>query len=168
MLSLDVRCPDNLLVRENRTYYVWEFGKIPDVVIEIVSDHKGEEYSSKLRRYSEVGIPFYVIFDPTNLLGAGVLRAFGWRTCDDFSLRFPGSYYYDLSPAYFRHIGLGVTIWQGEFEGHHDTWLRWCDQQGQVIPTGRERAERERQRAESAEQRADRLAARLRELGIDP
>jgi hypothetical protein len=40
-------------------------------------------------------------------------------------------------------------------------WLRWCDQEGNVIPTGAELAEAERARAE-------RLAARLRALGIDP
>jgi TATA-box binding protein (TBP) (component of TFIID and TFIIIB) len=39
--------------------------------------------------------------------------------------------------------------------------LRWCDQEGKVIPTGAERAETEHQRAEL-------LAQKLRELGIDP
>lgn len=33
---------------------------------------------------------------------------------------------------------------------------------------GEERAETERQRAEKAEQKAAKLAARLREMGIDP
>jgi hypothetical protein len=54
-------------------------------------------------------------------------------------------------------------------------WLRWCDRDGQVIPTGAERAATERQRAEQAEsqleterQRAERLAERLRAMGINP
>ena len=59
------------------------------------------------------------------------------------------------------NVGLGVTLWQSVFEGWHDTWLRWCDQGGEVIPTGAERAAIERQRAE-------RLAEKLRELGVDP
>jgi hypothetical protein len=39
--------------------------------------------------------------------------------------------------------------------------LRWCDAEGNPIATGAEGAEQERQRAE-------RLAQRLRALGIDP
>jgi hypothetical protein len=54
-----------------------------------------------------------------------------------------------------------VRLWDGEYEGVKAVWLRWCDQEGNVIPTGAELAEAERARAE-------RLAARLRALGIDP
>ncbi|MCY7321806.1 MAG: Uma2 family endonuclease, partial [Phormidesmis sp. CAN_BIN36] len=39
--------------------------------------------------------------------------------------------------------------------------LRWCDQEGRVIPTGAEGREIEHQRAE-------RLAERLRAMGVDP
>ncbi|MBF2047948.1 MAG: hypothetical protein IGS54_11395 [Elainella sp. C42_A2020_010] len=38
----------------------------------------------------------------------------------------------------------------------------------ELLPTDKELAEQERQRAEEERQRADRLAAKLRELGIDP
>ena len=41
-----------------------------------------------------------------------------------------------------------------------------CDLQ--VIPTGAEGREIERQRAESERQRAERLAARLREMNLNP
>jgi hypothetical protein len=70
--------------------------------------------------------------------------------------------------TWLPNVGLGVTLWPGVFEGRHDTWLRWCDQEGKVIPTGAERAETERQRAETEHQRAELLAQKLRELGIDP
>ncbi|WP_437941560.1 hypothetical protein [Sorangium sp. So ce341] len=42
-----------------------------------------------------------------------------------------------------------------------DRWLRWHAADGSVVPTGAERAERERARAE-------RLAAQLRALGVEP
>ena len=68
-----------------------------------------------------------------------------------------------------------MRLWEGEYEGMTAVWLRWCDREGNVIPTGAELAEAERQRAEEAQQRAEaerqraeRLAARLRALGIDP
>jgi hypothetical protein len=40
-------------------------------------------------------------------------------------------------------------------------WLRWWDEQGNLLLTGEERAEQ-------AEKRADRLAAQLKALGIEP
>ena len=42
-------------------------------------------------------------------------------------------------------MGLGLTLWHGQFENWETVWLRWCDQQGRVIPTGAERAEHERE-----------------------
>jgi hypothetical protein len=80
-------------------------------------------------------------------------------------------------------VNLGLTLWQGQFEEEVSRlWLRWCDQNGHVIPTGaesrnlerqragaeRQRAEDERQRAEAERQRADRLAERLRAMGVNP
>lgn len=59
---------------------------------------------------------------------------------------------------------------KGTFEGWHGTWLRWCDREGNLLPTGEE----QRERAETAEaqvreqrERAEHLQARLRELGLD-
>lgn len=59
-------------------------------------------------------------------------------------------------------------MWEGEFEGRQDHWLRWCYQDGNVLSTGDERAEQERQRAEQAKQRTQLLADRLRAMGVDP
>ncbi|WP_445635931.1 hypothetical protein [Nostoc sp. DSM 114161] len=44
-------------------------------------------------------------------------------------------------------------------------WLRWYDETGNWIST---QLEQERRRAEREKQRADKLAAKLRELGINP
>jgi hypothetical protein len=54
-----------------------------------------------------------------------------------------------------------ANVGQGRYEDHENTWLRWVDAEGQLILTGSERAELERQRA-------DRLAEQLRQLGVDP
>jgi hypothetical protein len=58
-------------------------------------------------------------------------------------------------------IALELIFWNGLFEDREDRWVRWSDLSGNLLPTGAEKAEQERQRAE-------RLAAKLRELGIDP
>src|SRR5262249_1387150 len=55
----------------------------------------------------------------------------------------------------FPSLQLGLALWEGAFEDKHDTWLRWTDEHGVLIPTGKERAEQERQRAEQERQRAE-------------
>ena len=84
----------------------------------------------------------------------------------------------------------GLALWQGEYRrGKGRQWLRWCDAEGNWVPTEAERAERERyqkelvqhqaeqaeqraelerQQREQAERRVEELAQRLRELGLEP
>jgi hypothetical protein len=54
LLSLDVTCPENLHVKEGHSYYQWEMGKSPEVVIEIVSDRRGGEGGLKMRDYARL------------------------------------------------------------------------------------------------------------------
>ncbi|NET60581.1 MAG: Uma2 family endonuclease, partial [Symploca sp. SIO2E6] len=72
--------------------------------------------------------------------------------------------------VWLEEVGIGLMLWYGEFEEDEKTfWLRWCDQEGQPIPTGaegneirdqqnqiqRQQTQIERQRAERERQRAD-------------
>lgn len=158
MLSLDVQIHPDLSKREHRTYFVWEFGKGPEVVIEVVSNREGGELTDKMQRYRKMEIPYYVVFDPHRHLGQATLKAYELR----------GDLYIALQKPYFEKVGLGVVEWTGEHEKALDTWLRWCTKGGQLIPTAEERANEERKRADQAQQRAEQLEARLRALGIDP
>jgi hypothetical protein len=151
MLSLGVKLGDDFNRKENRSYFVWILGKPPDVVIEFVSDRRGGEAGYQMRQYASLGVVYYVIFDPQNRLGQGILRAFALREGE----------YEPIEPGWLPKVGLGLTLWEGEFEGHRGRWLRWCRQDGQVIPTARERVEQ-------LEEQARRLEARLREAGLDP
>lgn len=157
-LSLNLQMPSDWSQKQNRSYFVWELGKVPEVCIEIVSNRKGNELNSKKGEYARIGAIYYVVFDPLqqiqreeelngNLLKIWVLRE--------------GQYVEMSEPFWLQTVGLGLTIWNGEFEGQESTWLRWCDREGQIIPTGAEGREIERQRAE-------RLAERLRAMGVDP
>jgi hypothetical protein len=85
-------------------------------------------------------------------------------------------------------MGVELGIWQGEYLNQDFPWLRWWDAAGNLLLAGDELAKREllraeqeslraeraveqvaeeKQRTEQERQRADRLAAKLRELGID-
>ena len=165
-LSFDIEVGKDWNADETRSYLVWELGKVPEVVVEIVSNQEGNELGSKLKRYAEWGITYYVVFDPFHELGETVLcvyeLGFGkrLRPRKDFIL-----------PT----LGLSLTLWEGTYEGVTDTWLRWCDQDGQLIPTGKEgrdqaaaRAALEAQRANNAEAEVARLRAELAQLRDAP
>jgi len=178
-LSLDAEIPRDWWNKAHRSYFLWEYGKPPDVAVEIVSNREGGELDRKMREYGRMRVPYYVVYDPRRLLSDGELRV--------FVLREGG--YAEKEDPWLDEVGLGLVFWEGTFEGRLDRWLRWCDRQGRVLPTGRERAdeqarmtEAERRRAEEERRRADeqarmteaereraeRLAARLRAAGIDP
>ncbi|MGH9855144.1 MAG: Uma2 family endonuclease [Blastocatellia bacterium] len=148
-LSLDVAVPENW--HKTKSYFFWEFGKAPEVVIEIVSNTKGGELSGKKSDYARLMVLYYIVFDPQNLLKEGVLQVFELHRRK----------YRKLKNAYLPEVGLGLTLWHGMDEMKEDTYLRWRDQDGNLLPTGSELAEREAERAEK-------LAAKLRELGFNP
>lgn len=157
-LALDAVPAGPLNTKEGHSYFQWLMGKPPDVCIEMVSDKRGGEETHKMRTYARQGVPYYVIFDPEQELGKNTLRAF----------RLSGATYEPLDPAWFPEIGLGLRIWEADFAGLHWPWIRWYDREGNLIPTGAERAaEAERRAAEQAE-KVRQLEARLRELGVDP
>ena len=171
-LSLNVQVPQNWWEKNNRVYMVWRFGKPPEVAIEIVSNQEGDELGKKLKIYEQMRVSYYIVYDPTHQLGEQVLRVYEIR----------GMRYSETPETWLEQVGLGLTLWEGEFEGRQDVWLRWCYQDGSLLLTGDEQAQQERQekeqqqqraeqaehRAEQAEHRAQLLAERLRELGIDP
>ena len=91
-LSLDVQVHANWWDREHRSYFVWEFGKPPDLVVEIVSNQKGNEIGGKRQRYAEMGVGSYVIHDPLRQVMDEELRVYrlrGGRYERQASSRFP-------------------------------------------------------------------------------
>ena len=201
LLSLGVQRAEDLSERRDRAYFVWEFGKVPDVCIEIVSNREGDEVTvsnrskskgrvkSKKDIYAQVGVPYYVVYDPlqqlqdeANMNGA-LLRIWGLVSGQYVELT-PTAGITEVGQAtLLTTIGVGLTLWEGPFEETISRqWLRWCDPQGEILPTGaegkaieqqradseRQRADSEQQRADSEQQRAERLAEKLRQLGIDP
>ena len=157
-LSLNAQVPQNWWEKQNRCYMVWRFGKPPEVAIEVVSNKVGDELGEKLRIYEHMRASYYIVYDPTNELSEETLRIYELR----------GMRYYQTSETWLEQVELGLTLWEGEFEARQDSWLRWCYQDGTVLPTGDERASSAEQRASSAEQRAAQLAEKLREMGINP
>ena len=150
-LSLDVRTAGNIWEKKNRSYFLREFGKPPEIAVEIVSNTEGGETTRKFGIYARAGIRYYIIFDPQCVIQKEALRTY----------ELSGNVYIPNLGYYLPRAGLGLRLWKGVFEDRYDLWLRWCDGEGKPIPTGAERAD-------ASEKKAEKLAAKLRSLGIDP
>jgi hypothetical protein len=150
MLSLNVGAPTIFRPERNLSYFVWDYGKPPEVVIDIISDQESKDIDNKIRDYAQMAVLYYILFDPVGYVQSRPLRAFALRS----------SGYTEIEPGKLPGVGLGMTLWRGTFEGKEDTWLRWCNAEGKLILTGAERVKQ-------LEEENARLRARLRELGVD-
>ena len=180
MLSLDVHIhPDFVTEKRHRTYFMWEMGKTPDVVVEVVSNRDGGELGKRKLGYGRWRIPYYVVWDPHGTLGHGEML---------WSFESRGDLYVSTD-ARFESVGLELRPWDGAYEGVEARWLRWFSLDGELVQTGAERAgaaqrdaeaaqrdaeaaqrdaEAAQRDAEAARAETERLARLLREHGIDP
>jgi len=144
---------------ERKSWVVWEQGKGPDLVVELLSASTSQ-YDKTLKKtlYArQVHVPEYYWYDPFNP--------------EDFAgFALHGNSYQPLmSDARGRihspTLNLDLGPWPGIFRSVEAVWLRWFTPEGEMLPTEAEAAQ---QRAEAAQQRAERLAERLRQLGVNP
>jgi Uma2 family endonuclease len=163
-LSLGVeRCYDEEL---RPSYVLWDEQVVPSLAIEIVSPTYRNEYTTKLERYAEIGVLYYVIYSSRRRRKPKL----------EVHKLIDGVYQLQSeSPVWMPEVGLGIGYERGNYGGVTREWLYWYDETGQRYPTPNERvqleaqrAQLEAQRATISELRAEQLAQRLRELGVDP
>jgi len=150
--SEDFRGPDFFVVlgterRPRKSWVVWEEGgQYPNLIIEILSESTATtDRELKKQLYQEIfRTPDYFWFDP-------------------LSQEFAGFHLVDG-----RYQALEPTpegwLWSQQLQlylGVQGQQLRFFTPQGQLVPTPEEAAQQ-------AQQRSERLAAKLRELNIDP
>jgi Uma2 family endonuclease len=162
-----------------RSYVMWKEIVAPLIAIEFVSGDGSEERDAtspfsnpeakagKFWVYEQaIRIPFYAIYE-VQKASVEVYELVAQR----YELLRPNDRgHYSIPP-----LGVELGIWQGQVDNQTLPWLRLWDSNGSLLLTGEERAEVEKQRAEIEKQRADsletlseRLAAKLREMGVDP
>lgn len=161
--------PDVFVVRgvpkqQRRTYKLWE-ERVPIVVIEVSSrETKKEDLGRKKELYEQFGVPEYFIFDPEYKLKPA-FRAF----------RLKAGQYVEVAIAGGRIPSAELGL---ELVDTGRTLRLFNPRTGEILFTPEEeaearlgallRAEHAEERAEHAEERAELLAAKLRELGVDP
>ncbi|HWP49657.1 MAG TPA: Uma2 family endonuclease [Candidatus Limnocylindrales bacterium] len=149
----DFRGPDVFVVldvpkRERKSWVVWQEGKGPDVVIELLSESTaGIDKGEKKRVYQDqLKVTEYFWYDPFT----GELAGF----------QLQGGIYVPIEPdveggLVSKRLGLKLVKWAGKYAGVDAVWLRWATREGELLPTEEELAEQERQRAEQERQRAE-------------
>lgn len=152
-----------------RSYTPQLQGDIPVIVMEFISDTDGTEYSNKPTYppgkwffYERIlKVPNYIIFEPDK----GELEVYRLdNNSEQYKIETP-----DQNQRYWiEEIKLYLGIWEGTREGLTTKWLRWWDEQGNLLLWSSELVEQEKQRAEQEKQRAEKLAAQLRAAGIEP
>ncbi|OAN36297.1 hypothetical protein A6A03_05975 [Chloroflexus islandicus] len=153
------RAPDVMVVfgrpkGDRGSYRQWEEDNIaPHVVFEVLSPvNTLTEMAAKLEFYDIYGVEEYYLYDPDT----GDMS--GWQRIDG-RLRVIPELDGWISPRLgvkFSRTADGIQMYWPDGR----PFVSFVELQAQ--------AEQERQRAEQERQRAERLAARLRELGIDP
>jgi Uma2 family endonuclease len=164
----DFRGPDVFVVldtvrRERKSWVVWQEGRMPDVVIELLSPTTEDvDRGEKMRVYAKVlRVTHYYLFDPID----GRLEGY---TLDPVKLdytRMPPLPNGDLPCP---RLGLCLGIRRGVHHGIEADWLRWLDKSGRILPTDEEQARTAQDQARAADERAAdaerKLAEALAEL----
>ncbi len=158
--------PPTLNGEFRRSYVLWKELIAPLIVLEFVSGDGEQErdttpYEGKFWIYENVIHGTYYGIYEVKKASVEVYQLVG-RRYEKMSPNSRGHYPIEL-------MGIELGIWRGNFLTEEQLpWLRWWDSLGNLLLTGDERAEAERQRAEKAEQENARLREQLRALGVDP
>jgi Uma2 family endonuclease len=138
------------------SYVIWQEGVDPSVIVELISPGtEKEDLGQTLREVNQpptkwevyeriLRIPYYIVFDRYS----DELKVF-----QNIAGRYQPMEIAD-NRVWLPELGLGIGLWQGNYQDFERLWLRWYDAAGNWISTAREKAER--------------LAAKLKELGINP
>jgi len=157
--------PATLDGQMRRSYVLWKELVHPQIAIEFVSGNGSEERDQtplfgKFWVYEQIIKPAYYAIYEVKKSSVEVYELVGGQ----YQLLSANSRGHFAIPP----MGVELGIWQGRYQNVELPWLRWWDSEGNLLLSGEERAEQERQRSQEAERRANLLAAKLQELGIDP
>lgn len=164
--------PPTLNGELRRSYVLWQELIAPLIVLEFVSGNGEQErnntpFQGKFWIYEQVIRPaFYGIYE----VKKAAVEVYQMVAGNYQLIAANERGHYAIAP-----LGVELGIWQGEYLNANLPWLRWWDDQGNLLLTGDERAKQEHQRAENERQRAEqaeaenaRLRKQLRALGVNP
>jgi Uma2 family endonuclease len=158
--ALGCKAPDWYLVLDvprlldgqmRRSYVLWQEMVSPLMILEYASDGGAEERDQTPARGKfwvyerRIRPPYYGILLPDQ----NVVEMYHLVE-DHFEPMRPN----DRGRYPIGSLGVELGIWQGKYADYDLPWLRWWDEQGNLLLTG--------------EEKAARLAEKLKSLGVDP
>lgn len=151
------------------SYVLWqEENVMPLLALEVVSEAYNGEYEKKLEVYQDIGILYYVIYNP---LIEKKKRYKNHLPLEIFKL-VDGNYQMisanEQGITWLPEISLGIGCEVMPFATWEREWVFLYDERGNRYLTADEIADRERIAKQKAEQKAQRLAEMLRAMGVDP
>ena len=125
-LGVDRYRPDKSL---RLSYVLWAEQVVPQWCLEIVSQEPGNEYTRKFNTYTDIGVLYYVIYNPDYHQRDGHPPLEVYKLVD-------GIYTLQQGPiVWMPELGLGIGRDQGTHDGLTREWLYWYDAAGQPYPT---------------------------------
>jgi Uma2 family endonuclease len=127
------------------SYLLWEEERVPIMTLEVVSQKRRGEYSTKKEFYAQLEVLYYVVYNPQRRRKASLEV---YRLVN-------GKYQLQRgNPVWLPEIGLGIGSARGTYQGITREWLYWYNESGKRLLT--------------PEERVKVLAERLKSLGVDP
>ena len=111
-----------------RSYVLAEEGQvIPVLALEYLSKTYGGEYDGKLDVYAQLGVPYYVVYNPEGRRKHQPLEMYHLEQ---------GKYRLQpiVEPYWIPEIKLGIGRVQGQMSGIQIEWLSWFDRLGKPYP----------------------------------
>ncbi len=154
--------PPNLDGQIRRSYVLWREHIAPLIALEFASGNGDEERDRTPLSRSDEGmvtkpgkfwvyervmrIPYYGIYQVNN----GRLEVY--RLIDGYYqlLELNQRGHFPIAP-----LGVELGLWQGSYQNQTMLWLRWWDEEGNLLLIGDERAQLERLRGEQQRERAE-------------
>lgn len=145
-----------------RSYVTWQEGQNSHIIIEFLSSGTETEDLGRFHRSLEpdsanIDTPPGKLIVYEQYLRVPHYLTYDRKTQHLRYFQLVGGQYREQPPAqsppqvWLSDLQIGLGLWHGSFDDVPGTWLRWCDAQGQWLLS-----------------KAERLAERLRQLGVDP
>ncbi|MEM1281409.1 MAG: Uma2 family endonuclease [Cyanobacteria bacterium P01_H01_bin.152] len=142
---------------------------VPILGVEMVSQTYGQEYDAKLAKYEQLGVLYYLIYNPEYTRRHQRQPFELYKLIDGHYQRQTGE------PIWMPEIELGIGRVQGLLGGIQREWLAWHDLSGQPYPLPQQmihqlslQVEQAQAQAEQVRLENERLRAKLKQLGVDP